>query len=89
MIDDLSKQKNIFYIDSSIAAKSLMEISTATITMSFSTTAIIANSLNYPSVFYDPSSKTLQNDPAAHGIKIIQNKEVLEKWMIKNINKIS
>lgn len=89
LIDDLSKHKNIFHIDSSIAAKSLIEISSATITMSFSTTAIIANSLNYPSVFYDPTLKTVQNDPAAHGINIIQNKEVLEKWMIENINKIS
>lgn len=84
MLDNLSKQKNIYYIDPAIAAKTLIEHSLATITMSFSTTATIANLLNYPSVFYDPSEKTLQNDPAAHGVEIIHSKANLEKWILKH-----
>ena len=84
MLDDLSKQKYIYYIDPAIAAKTLIEHSLASITMSFSTTATIANLLNYPSVFYDPSAKTVQNDPAAHGIEIIHSKASLEKWILKH-----
>ena len=84
IINNLSKEKNVFVIEPGIAAKSLIEKSLATITMPFSTTANISQSFKRPSIYYDPINKTIQGDPAAHGIQIIHEKLALERWILEN-----
>ena len=82
LLREFSKSPYMHYIEPNIAAKSLIEISHATITMPFSTPANIAFHLGKPTVYYDPIRKTVDNDPAARGIAIIRNKSELENWIL-------
>lgn len=76
---------NFILVDSNASANKLIERCNAVISMPFTSTALIAKELGKPSIYYDPYGIVLQDDPASHSIRIISNKDDLDKW-IKSLN---
>jgi polysaccharide biosynthesis PFTS motif protein len=83
----LSEKYQIVSIDPSIPPEQIIETSIATISMPFTSTSLTSRFLLKPSIFYDPTGLILKDDPAAHGILVINNKLDLKKWLCKLQNK--
>ena len=49
----------------------MIEDSTLTISMSFTSTSVYAQYISKPSIFYDPSNKILKNSDNAHEVKVV------------------
>ena len=47
----------------------------------YTSTAVIANEMGKPSVYYDPSKLLQKGDPASHGIMVIQSELELDEWL--------
>lgn len=77
---------NVKIIDPKVPAIKVIVSSIATISLPFTSTAIIANELGRPSVYYDPTSKLLKSDRAAHGIPILSGIAELRGWVATLIN---
>jgi polysaccharide biosynthesis PFTS motif protein len=72
-------------------ATQLIQKTVATISMPFTSTAIIAKQEGKPSVYYDPSGMVQKDDGAAHDIPILSGIDELKEWveilvMIKSSN---
>ena len=70
-------QDIIVKIDDSVSSERLILASTITVSKPLSTTALIAKSINKPSLYYDPTKKISRFDPALRGIPILNNKQDL------------
>ena len=80
-INELERKKNFLSIDPNIDALSLIENCNLVISMPYTSTALLGRSAGKPSIYYDPSGFLQLNDRAAHGIPIIQGKDMLRTWM--------
>jgi polysaccharide biosynthesis PFTS motif protein len=80
-INELEKKKNFLTIDPNIDALSLIENCNLVISMPFTSTALLGKSVGKPSIYYDPFGLLQSNDRAAHGIPIIQGKDMLRAWI--------
>ena len=49
--------------------------------MPFTSTALLANYQNKPSIYYDPFGDVQKNDRAAHGIQVIVGIDELDYWV--------
>ena len=79
----LEKQNNLVLgavtkVDTNIAARSLIKVSDAVISMPFTSTAIIGKELGKPSIYYDASTSVEHNE--SHGIPVLKSKVELNKW---------
>jgi len=72
---------NLVIIDPEISAIRLIESCAVTISMPFTSTALIARDAGKPSCYYDPSGIVQVDDRAAHGIPIIHGRLQLEQWL--------
>lgn len=72
-------------IDPSISAHKVVKNCDAVISIPFTSTALIGQSMNKPSIYYDPLRSLGKHSPAAHGITIIQEKVDLRHWLIKTL----
>lgn len=71
-IEILRKQyKSFIYVDADIAPHRIIQDSLVTISIPFTSTAIIASELGVPNLFYDPIGKVLMNDPSARGTHVV------------------
>jgi len=77
----ISDNKSIVLLDPTISAIKIIKSSSAVISRPYTSTALIAKALNIPSIYYDPSGLLIPNDPAAHGIKVVQSKIALKFWL--------
>ena len=68
-------------INPGIAAIRLIKKSTCVISLPYTSTAIIAQSLGIPSAYYDPTGKIKKNTTAANGVTILRNKKELLIWV--------
>jgi len=82
-INRISKEYNFLNIDPSIPAELIIKNAKAVISMPFTSTALVGKHLGKPSIFYDPSGLVVKDDPAAHGILVINNKADLKDWLNK------
>jgi polysaccharide biosynthesis PFTS motif protein len=82
-INRISNEYDFFNIDPSIPAELIISKAKAVISMPFTSTALLGKHLGKPSIFYDPSGLVLMDDPAAHGICVINNKSDLKDWLNK------
>jgi polysaccharide biosynthesis PFTS motif protein len=82
-LNRISKEYNFLNINPSIPAELIIANAKAVISMPFTSTALVGKQLGKPSVFYDPSGLVLKDDPAAHGILVINNKADLMDWLNK------
>jgi polysaccharide biosynthesis PFTS motif protein len=62
-------------------ATKLIQKTAATISIPFTSTALIAKSEGKPSVYYDPSGVVQKDDRAAHGIPVLSSIDELEAWV--------
>jgi len=69
--------KNFIYVDPDIAPHRIIQDSLVTISVPFTSTAIIASELGVPSLFYDPIGKVLLNDPNARKTRVVSGKTEL------------
>jgi polysaccharide biosynthesis PFTS motif protein len=77
-IEILEKEyKNFIYVDPDIAPQRIIQDSLVTISVPFTSTAIIASELGIPSLFYDPIGKVLRNDPSARGTHVVSGQTEL------------
>jgi polysaccharide biosynthesis PFTS motif protein len=54
----------------------------AVVSMPYTSTALVARHHGKPSVYYDASRLIARDDPAAHGIPILQTPEELSEWIL-------
>jgi polysaccharide biosynthesis PFTS motif protein len=83
----LSEQEHVVLVDPDISAFRVIESSCAVISMPFTSTALIAESMGIPTAYYDPSGLIQRGDRAAHGIEILIGKSELEIWISTIISK--
>jgi polysaccharide biosynthesis PFTS motif protein len=72
-------------LNSDLDVYKIINNSSMVISMPFTSTALIAQELGKPTIFYDPSSRLFKDDPAAHGIQVISSVVDLEKWVVSNL----
>ena len=82
-MDNFSKKKNVININPGISAIKIIEKCKFTISMPFTSTALIALNKDKPSIYYDPIGIMHPNDHSAHGIEIINNRDKLLEWVSK------
>lgn len=86
-IDESSKKyKFLHLIDSSTSPLRLCNSVSAVISAPFTSTAYIGKVCNKPSIYFDPSNLLSVNDKGSMGIKLLTNKILLEKWIVKNVS---
>ncbi|MHA8097403.1 polysaccharide biosynthesis PFTS motif protein [Aquirufa antheringensis] len=81
-INRISNEFDFLNIDPSIPAELIISNAKAVISMPFTSTALVGKHLGKPSIFYDPTGLLIKDDPAAHGIRVINNKDDLKDWLI-------
>jgi polysaccharide biosynthesis PFTS motif protein len=84
-IDQLGKTSNYMEIDPDISAIEIINKSKAVISAPFTSTANIARDLGKPSAYYDPYAILYKDDPAKHGIPILQGLDELQEWLLNVI----
>ena len=77
----ISQRDNVFEVQPDTSASSLIANSYAVISSPYTSTAVIANEMGKPSVYYDPSKLLQKGDPASHGIMVIQSELELDEWL--------
>jgi polysaccharide biosynthesis PFTS motif protein len=87
-INALDKAENFLNINSEIDASTLIESCNLVISMPFTSTALLGRYARKPSIYYDPLRLLQSNDRAAHGIPIIQGKDMLRTWMSQALEHI-
>ena len=83
-LNNFSKLSNALMVPPNTSALRIIEKSSKIITAPFSSPSIIGKLNKIPSIYYDPRSVYLKNNPAAHDVEIVHNKSALEKWIINN-----
>jgi polysaccharide biosynthesis PFTS motif protein len=61
----------------------LIKLSKASIHIPFTSTALISDYLNVPSVYYDPTSTIQNDDRGSQGIEVINGPAALNNWLKK------
>lgn len=74
---------NLKIIDGSISAQSIINNSDLSISIPYTSTALISNSFSVKSIYYDPSGKLPKNSNNFKLIELINDKKKLEKCLIK------
>ena len=88
ILKEFKNQKNIKLINSEISAEELISKTTLSISMPFTSTAILAKNLGKGCCYYDGTGQLFDKDEGAHGIDLILNQKELEIWINSNMNKI-
>jgi polysaccharide biosynthesis PFTS motif protein len=77
----------ILMIDTEVSAISVIRVCDVSISLPFTSTALIARDLGKPSIYYDPIGFIMKDDRAAHGIPVISGRDALESWVEGHILK--
>lgn len=80
-LNSLGLRENIHLIDPSYSAAKLIQSSCATISLPFSSTALISKYYDIPCCFYDPVNKLQEHSLSSHDINFIASKKILEEWI--------
>lgn len=81
LLSQLEKHPNFISLDPDTAVHQIVENCKAVISMPFTSTALIAERMGKPSIYYDPSGLIQKYDRGAHGIKIVSGQKELEAWL--------
>lgn len=77
----LGKAKGVTLADPGLSAISVIEKASVTISLPFTSTALLARHMGKPSAYYDPTGTVQLDDRAAHGIPVLSGPEALEVWL--------
>jgi len=69
------------FIDPSVSAESLINVCDSAISMPFTSTAIIADSMHKPSAYYDSTGELDPFDNSSNGLPLLTSYESLSKWL--------
>lgn len=78
---ELNNNSNTMILDENISPLRICLSSIGSISMPFTSTALMIPYKDYSSVYYDPTGYIKNNDPAANGIKLISRKTELKNWV--------
>jgi len=81
LIASFQNNSECIQVDPCIDALSVIEKCALIISMPFTSTALLGRNLGKPSIYYDPTGLLQKDDPAAHGIQIIQGRTELATWL--------
>ena len=81
LLSQLEKHPNLLSLDPDTAAHQVVKKCKAVISIPFTATALIAERMGKPSIYYDPSGLIQKDDRGAHGIKIVSGRKELEAWL--------
>lgn len=81
--DKFVQQPGIIEINPRSSAFYLVKQCVASISMPFTSTALVAKSFNIPSIYFDPTKRLFKSDRGAQGIPFMIGKEELESWMLE------
>ena len=79
----LSTKENVIVVNPLINAERVIDKTSATLSIPFTSTGIIANYKGKPSAFYDPSSVLENEENYTHGVDLLQNISDLKLWLSK------
>lgn len=77
----LGCDEHVSLVDPAVSALRVIESTTATISLPFTSTALLACDSGKPSVFYDPSGRVQTDDRAAHGVPVLSGRDALRAWL--------
>lgn len=77
----LSENSDVCQFDPAISSIKLVMACDASISAPFTSTALYAQELGRPSIYYDPYGWVQRDDEAAHGIPVVFGKEELSEWV--------
>ncbi|WP_333856278.1 hypothetical protein, partial [Denitromonas sp.] len=77
----LGTADNVVLVDPAVSAMKVIEAATVTISLPFTSTALLARQLGKPSVYYDPTGSVQTDDRAAHGIPVLSGPAELDAWL--------
>ncbi|TVT68231.1 MAG: polysaccharide biosynthesis PFTS motif protein [Denitromonas halophila] len=77
----LGNAENVMLVDPAVSAMKVIEAATVTISLPFTSTALLARHLGKPSAYYDPSGSVQSDDRAAHGIPVLSGPAELAAWL--------
>lgn len=80
------KNNNIKLIND-MSPESVINISDATISIPFTSTAITSHRKGKPSIYYDPSGKLSNNNCLENDVMLITSFKKLEEWIVNCLNK--
>lgn len=86
LIDNITKNKKIRLI-TDISPESVIEVSDATISIPFTSTAITSYNKNKETIYYDPSGKLTKNNCLEKNITLISSQKNLKFWILSILNK--
>jgi polysaccharide biosynthesis PFTS motif protein len=79
--EQLSDASNVVLVDPVASAISVIEAAAVTISLPFTSTALLARQLGKPTAYYDPTGTVETDDRAAHGIPVLSGPDALETWL--------
>ena len=85
LIEKLKKIERVNFIDGECSPYRLTELTDLSVSIPFTSTALIGKFMNKPSCFYDPLGILDDDDRAAQNLEVIKGKENLEKWIRKYV----
>ena len=83
-INELKTKKNYKFIPPSYSSYDVIIKSSLVISIPYTSTSLIAKLNNIKCIYYDPTGKLLENHKISHGIKLINNYDLLKKYIIKS-----
>ena len=83
----LAKSKNVSIIDPRHSAYKVILNSDLIISQPFTSVGYAAKKFNKPSVYFDPTQQLKLDDNSANGVDIINDKSLLKKWIVDNVEK--
>lgn len=81
LVNRLAKKEDVITLPPGIAAPRLMQACIGAISSPFTSTALYFKNQGYPSVYYDPLGVLYKNDPASHGLTLLNSKAELQDWV--------
>ena len=81
LIEKLKKKERLNFIDGGCSPYRLIKSTDLSISIPFTSTALIGKHMNKPSCFYDPLKILDKDDRASQNLEVIKGKINLEKWV--------
>ena len=79
--EHVGNAENVVLVDPAVSAMKVIEAATVTISLPFTSTALLARHMGKPSAYYDPTGTVQADDRAAHGIPVLSGPAELNAWL--------
>jgi polysaccharide biosynthesis PFTS motif protein len=80
-LDSLSSHDNVVFIDPAVSAYRLVESCVGSVSMPYTSTAIIFRQAGVPSIYYAPLLSPHVDPSPTHGIQLVQHPYNLRSWI--------